>query len=152
MTDAEKCFSVWDAAEVFSRSLSVVRQWCIDGEFPGAHYGSNHAWRIPVGEVEAFKKRREAKAAFVYSEGTEARRERDRARKRAKAQSMKIGHRIPGLQGQGSRAKKEQAIAVTVVKRRCDDCQQVFEGMVKDWVCPHCGYTGPIVGEEDLSE
>ncbi len=62
-----------------------------------------------------------------------------RERKQRERDEMRIGHRVPGLQGHGARAKKEAIILETVVRRRCESCEQVFEAKVKDAMCLHCG-------------
>ncbi len=69
----------------------------------------------------------------------ESRRARDRVRKRLRAESMRIGHRVPGHHGHGARSRKEAAIQETVVRRRCEGCDQTFEAKVKDALCLHCG-------------
>ena len=79
-----------------------------------------------------------ASVSVGKSDKTAARSERDRGRKRREAASMKIGHVIPGHHGHGARQRKEAAIAVTVVKRRCPECEQIRETKVADEQCPYC--------------
>ncbi len=81
----------------------------------------------------------------LVREETALRRAKDRERNKKRRESMVIGHAVPGCHGHGSRMRKERAIAVTVVRRRCEACQQVYEAMVKDATCLYCGHSEVLV-------
>ena len=134
--------TVSEVAVRVDRSLSTVRQWCIDGAFPNAHYVAGKAWCIPSGDLRALERRRaEPRVPAVRSEeALEHDRAMGRARGQRKRDTMRIGHAVPGCHGHSSRMRKEAIIQETVVRRRCEACEQVFEAKVKEAVCLHCGY------------
>ena len=73
-------------------------------------------------------------------------RERDRRIRRERDRAIpKLGHLVAGHQGHGARRGKEEAIQETVVRRRCESCDQLFEAKVKDAICVHCGVRVEII-------